>query len=496
MAADKPHDHLTTAVLGVVEDASVRARGADAENQLREIADRLQEPPRLAIAGKLKSGKSTLLNALLGEELAPTDTGECTKIVTWYRYDDQPHALLHPAEGEPSRRPYRRGNGGLQVDLGGLAADQIDHLEIGWPTSRLRDITILDTPGISSIAAEVSARTQRVLAPSEDRQIPVADAVVYLLQHTHPSDIRFLESFHDDDLVHGTPMNAVGVLARADEIGACRLDAMEVADRIARSYQTDPRLHRLCPLIVPVNGLLGSAAASLREAEFATLTSIAAATAEELAALLLGVDRFTSRATGLAVAESERADLLHRLGLFGVRLCVELIRSGAVADSAGLCEELAERSGLNRLRSVLRRQFEARGRVLKARSAVAALRELLRAGECADAPALSARVEEIVAGAHEFTEVRLLAELRSGAIGMGEERLQALDRLLGGSGHDPRSRLALAEDAGGEDIRQAALDSLAAWQDVVEHPLSSRSEQLAAQAAVRTVEGLLSRPTA
>ena len=52
-------------------------------------------------------------------------------------------------------------------------------------------------------------------------------------------------------------MNAVGVLSRADEIGGCRLDAMEAADRVARRYEADARLRRLCPVVVPVNGLLG-----------------------------------------------------------------------------------------------------------------------------------------------------------------------------------------------------------------------------------------------
>ena len=39
----------------------------------------------MAIAGRVKAGKSTLLNALVGERLAATDAGECTRIVTWYR---------------------------------------------------------------------------------------------------------------------------------------------------------------------------------------------------------------------------------------------------------------------------------------------------------------------------------------------------------------------------------------------------------------------------
>ena len=49
-------------------------------------SERLDEPLRVAIAGRTKAGKSTLLNALVGERLAATDASECTRIVTWYRH--------------------------------------------------------------------------------------------------------------------------------------------------------------------------------------------------------------------------------------------------------------------------------------------------------------------------------------------------------------------------------------------------------------------------
>jgi hypothetical protein len=483
-------DELSTSILALIDQARSKARTPEAKNQLDAISERLTGPLRLAIAGKVKAGKSTLLNALLGEELAPTDAGECTKIVTWYYQSDRPHATLFPLDGEPRERPYSREGGALQVDLGGLEPAEVDHLEVGWPTSRLRDLTILDTPGIASISADVSARTQRVLA-ADDGRVPVADAILYLLRHTHSSDIRFLEAFHDDELAHGTPMNAVGVLSRADEIGSCRLDSMEVAGRVAQRYEAEPRLHRLCPVIVPVNGLLGHTATTLREAEFAILAAIARASAEEVSELLLTADRFAGSPSSLPVTELEREHLLERLGLYGVRLSVELIRSGTASTSSELCAELAERSGLNRLRALLGRQFEARSRVLKSYSAVAALADLLRSDDFDDAAELQARVEEITAGAHEFQEIRLLSDLRSGGIPLKPERHQQLDRLLGGSGHDPASRLGLLPEASAGEVRQAAIAALSSWQSFAEHPLTSRSGQLAARAVTRTLEGLL-----
>jgi hypothetical protein len=483
-------DALVDDLTELLDRAASSAHTEDARARLAEARDRLAGPLRLAVAGKVKAGKSTLLNAILGEELAPTDAGECTKIVTWYHEGTSPQVTVHPLDGPGQIRPWSRDSGALDVDLGELAAEDVDRIEVSWPTSKLRELTILDTPGLASISADISARTQRVLA-AEDGRVPVADAVLYLMRHTHASDVRFLESFHDDELAHGTPMNSVGVLSRADEIGSCRLDAMEVADRIARRYEADPRLRRLCPVIVPVNGLLAFAATTLREVEYAMLATLARADRGEVEELLLTADRFLHRSSGVPLTEIEREHLIDRMGLFGVRLSVELIRVGFVTSAVELSAELVERSGLDRLRGVLTRQFEQRSRILKARSSLAVLTDVLRSGGCADGDVLLTATEQLSSSTHEFEEVRLLSALRAGSIELRPERAAELDRLLGGSGHSPAVRLGLAEDASDEEIRDAALQSLATWQRLAEHPLSARQVKVAARAAVRTLEGMV-----
>ena len=456
---------------------------------------RLREPLRLAIAGKVKAGKSTLLNALLGEELAPTDAGECTKIVTWYRYGSSRTVSIHPIGGGEARGGFSRDGGPIDVDLGGRSAAEVDHLEVHWPTRRLRDLTIIDTPGIESISADISDRTHRVLSAEEDT-VPIADAVLYLMRHTHASDVRFLEAFHDDELAHGTAMNSVGVLSRADEIGSGRADALDVADKIARRYESDDRIRRLCPIIVPVDCLLAHAASTLREDEFRLLAELARGPHDEIEEMLVTVDRFVTRPTRQPVTELEREYLLDRFGIFGVKLGIELIRSRTAVSSSQLAAEFAERSGLNRLRSVLTRQFEQRSRVLKARSALAILADVLATDGSGQSAELLGAVERVRAKTHEFEEVRVLSTLRNGTVGLKPDRLAALDRLLGGSGHDLETRLDLAAGSSPEQVRTAALRALAVWQGVAEHPLSNRSVQLAARTATRTLEGLIAQTTA
>ena len=115
-------------------------------------AARLSEPLRIAVAGMVKAGKSTLLNAIIGEEIAPTDTGECTRIVTWYRFAHSPRIMLHPVAGEPRPLPLRRSNGRLVFDLGRDRAEDVERLVVEWPSESLRNVTLIDTPGIASLS--------------------------------------------------------------------------------------------------------------------------------------------------------------------------------------------------------------------------------------------------------------------------------------------------------------------------------------------------------
>ena len=73
----------------------------------------------VAIAGKVKAGKSTLLNAMIGEMVAATDAAECTKLVTWYQYAPAPQLTLYPKLGPPRSLPATSRDGRLVVDLDG-----------------------------------------------------------------------------------------------------------------------------------------------------------------------------------------------------------------------------------------------------------------------------------------------------------------------------------------------------------------------------------------
>jgi dynamin family protein len=481
---------LLASVRTLLTDAARAYQGTPGAERLTAVLDRLDEPLRVAIAGKVKAGKSTLLNALVGEELAPTDAGECTKIVTWYRDGITYRATLEPKTGEPQQVPFTRDGGAINIALGGYAAEDVDRLVVEWPSASLRQITLIDTPGIASLSHDVSARTFAFLTPGEDQVTP-ADAVLYLMRHLHSSDINFLEAFHDEEFSQATPVNAVAVLSRADEIGVGRIDSMASAQRIARRYRHDEKVRKLAQTVVPVAGLLAQSGATLREAEYKALDAIASASKEESDALFLSADRFVQGVTPIPLSQMEREHLLDRLGMFGVRLSVALIRQGAAPNATTLSTELVRRSGLVELREVLLSQFAQRRDVLKARSALLALESVLHEHPLPGTNVLATELERITSAAHEFAEIRLLNALRAGSVKVKAQEAAEMERLLGAEGNALNTRLDLPPDAEVSEIRRALQNAIGRWQRRAESPMSSREVADAARVLIRTCEGLL-----
>nr|WP_228540429.1 dynamin family protein [Nocardia sp. XZ_19_369] len=473
---------------------------------LAECAGRLDQPLRVALAGSLKAGKSTLLNSLVGQDIAPTDATECTRVVTWYRYGSTPSVTAHAGDGARANVVVRRGGGthGLTFDLERLtwnapAPREVDHLEVEWPAAALADTTIIDTPGTSSLSREVSQRTARLLTPEGEQSIavPGADAVVYLLRRLDAADVRFLERVGAGTTagpgLSGLPgpLGVVGVVSRADEIGAGRIDALHSARDVATRFAGELERTGLCQAVIPVAGLLAFAAATLRQQEYAAFEALAGVPVDELSAALLSADRFARSDVALPVAPELRAQLAERFGLFGIRMAVTLIRLG-VRDSATLAAELTTRSGVDELRSVLDVQFGQRADQLKAHSALTALARVLTAYPGSAADTLLPRVRTLLADVHGFAELRLLGRLRTDELTLPPADLAELHRLIGGSGIAPHLRLGLPVDAAPSVQRDQAVAAVRKWRARARHPLADQFTSTACLTAARSAEGTLS----
>lgn len=476
--------------LALVDQAAAVYRGTPDGMRILDVGRRLNEPLRVAVIGRVKAGKSTLLNALAGARLAPTDAGECTRIVTWYVDGPTYRVAMYPTGGAPRSLRFTRTDSAIDVDLGGMAPEQISRLRITWPSAGLRNVTLIDTPGVGSLSETAGRRAPHVIAPPYRRS--PADAVLYLLRHLHSDDVEFLRAFHDPTIGRADPVNAIGVLSRADEIGAGRPTALSSARTIAARMSADPAVRRMVQTVVPVAGLLGETAATLTEAEFGLLRLLADADKATADRILLTVDRFIGgHHDELVLTPAERAGLLDRFGLFGLRLITVMLRHRVVGTASELATELNARSGLTELREVLGSLFLQRAEVLKSRSALLALAAISRDRPQPGSEAITIGVERLMASAHPLNELRVLSAVRSGAISGRPEVVADLEQLIGGSGVHPAIRLGLPADTDSGSLRAAAADALERWHRRVAHPMTDRRLADAGRVVIRSCEGLI-----
>jgi hypothetical protein len=444
---------------------------------------RFEQPLRIAVVGPWRSGKSTLVNAIMGEEVAPVEVEDGRQVFTWYEDGPTPEVTAYTADGAARELAVTRSASGMRVDLGGWQSDQVADIVVKWPTRALRHAALVDTPAVPSAA-------ENDVDPITDRILRDADAILYLTRDPRGSDLGFLHSAQEGGVARAAPINVILVLARADEIGGGRVDALQTAKQLARRQHRDPEVNSLCMGVVALGGLVALAGRVLTEPDFVALAALAGMPRTDLEGLLLSADRFVGTQFPAPVEPEIRRVLLDRLGIFGVRLAMTLIRTGC-DTRAKLAAELVRRSGLTELRESMGRYFTDRADVLRARSALVALESVLRRHLRPGSRELLTWVEYTMATTHDFRELRLLAALQDPQLGFNAELIAEVQRLVGGNGVDLTVRLGVDQDTDAAELWDLSSQAMHRWQNQAEDPLLSLGQRRAADVVVRSCEAML-----
>ena len=90
---------------------------------LADMAQQCRQPLRVAVTGDVSTGKSTLVNALLGRDLAKVERRETTARVTWYRHPGLPPGAPLGDGHEYAAVPFRLADRIVLADTPGVNTD-------------------------------------------------------------------------------------------------------------------------------------------------------------------------------------------------------------------------------------------------------------------------------------------------------------------------------------------------------------------------------------
>jgi tetratricopeptide (TPR) repeat protein len=151
---------LAAAIDGVLAFAEER-RLVDAIVRARALRDELDRPLLLAILGEFNAGKSTLVNAFVGADVAPTGILPTTATLNVLRGGAEKRVRVVRKDGTT-----REGDWEDLKRLLGDAEDEgaiVDHVEIVLPSELLERVWILDTPGSNAPNPEHEALAREAM---------------------------------------------------------------------------------------------------------------------------------------------------------------------------------------------------------------------------------------------------------------------------------------------------------------------------------------------
>ena len=455
---------LSSRVAGLCGEVGHRL-GGPTQAAVRDVQRRLGEPLRVAIAGRLKSGKSTLVNSLIGRRVAQTEVGECTRLVTQFRYGTSDRVDVVKRDGSRASLPLDES--GMIPQRLGVPRQEIGYIDCMLTSDRLRDLTVVDTPGLSSTNNPISDESKKFLFdddldPDSQGALSGAEAIIYVFtQSVRADDLEALEAFRSVSArLSSNPINSLGLFNKVDKLAGGG-DPWPVAGPLANSQAEV--LRRVVSDVVPVIGLLAETteAGRLTAADCEALRELAKLPEHEQQILLASADLFKSRECPVSIEQRER--LLRLLDLYGISFAVAALTAEPHLATGDLVRKLFLASGFPRLRETLDQAFRWRTDAIKAGWGLSTLEKVASSAQRPPERELLRDAIERVIQQPEYHSLKLIevAQLVSaGSVELPEQMEVELTRLA--LSQDPAWILDMA-GAPGPQLAKAALDAATRW---------------------------------
>jgi GTP-binding protein EngB required for normal cell division len=374
----------------ISEHSLVEFRGA-----LGMVLSRLEDTSfEIAVFGRVSSGKSSLLNAVLGTDILPVGVTPVTAVPTRLIYGNPPGLFVWFAN--PTPEPYE------VTRLGEFASEQqnpgnaklVSRILVRLPSPWLKKgVAFVDTPGLGSLATSGATETMAYL--------PRCDLGIVLIDTGSPLSASDLQTI---DALYRAGIPAQVLVSKADLLAEQDLDRIlrYTAEHLKSEAKTDFTVH---PVSVMGNGR------ELLNRWFE----------QEIVPLLARCQELRSASVG------RKLDML--CGAVAFALHSRLQRSGQVTSSA--------KTGIRSLEAELRR---ATACIEEAASAVRGFADLISTDS--QTIFLQAAERLLVLWAHGKHAIDVAAEVRQATVEQVQERLKVLQRALASLAEELEKQLA------------------------------------------------------
>jgi GTP-binding protein EngB required for normal cell division len=210
---DLENSGADVASLKVLEQIVTRNGLVEFRHRISMLASRMEDDSfEVALFGRVSSGKSSLLNALLGIEVLPVGINPITAVPTKLRYGSQLRAAIAYGDGRSAEVPVEELSS-LVTEQGNPGNHQnIVRAVIEVPSPRLKQgILLVDTPGLGSLAKRGAAETLAYL-PSSDLALLLIDAGATL----NEEDIGTLRLLYEAGIPALVLLSKADLLAEGD----------------------------------------------------------------------------------------------------------------------------------------------------------------------------------------------------------------------------------------------------------------------------------------